>query len=143
MRKLFLFIATVITLTSNAQQISGFAKDADGNAVKGATISLLKDTGRAIIKYTVSKDNGAYAFDNIRDGKYRVSASHVGFTPVVSPVFELDGQKVSAPELKLAKASGQMNNVTITATKPIVEVKADKTILNVEVTINSVGSDAL
>lgn len=143
MRKLFLFIATLITLTSNAQQISGFAKDADGNAVKGATVGLLRDTGRAIIKYTISKDNGSYLFDNIREGKYRVSASHVGFTPAVSPVFELDGQKVSVPELKLAKASAQMNNITITATKPIVEVKADKTILNVEGTINSVGSDAL
>jgi iron complex outermembrane recepter protein len=143
MRKLFLFIATIITLASNAQQISGFAKDADGKPLNGATVSLLKDTGKIILKYTVTKDNGAYTFDNIKDGKYRISASHVGFTPVVSPIFAIDGEKVAAPELKLAKASGQMNSVTVTATKPIVEVKADKTILNVEGTINSVGSDAL
>lgn len=143
MRKLFLFIATVITLASNAQQISGFAKDTDGKPLNGATVSLLKDTGRAILKYTVTKDNGAYSFENVKDGKYRISASHVGFAPVVSPVFALDGEKVSAPEVKLAKASGQMNNVTVTATKPIVEMKADRTVLNVEGTINSVGSDAL
>lgn len=143
MRKLFLFIATIITLASNAQQINGFAKDADGKPLNGATVSLLKDTGKAIVKFTITKNDGAYSFENVKDGKYRVSASHVGFTPIVSPVFALDGEKVSAPELKLAKASGQMNNVTVTATKPIVEVKADKTILNVEGTINSVGSDAL
>jgi iron complex outermembrane receptor protein len=143
MRKLFLFFATIITLASNAQQISGFAKDADGKPLNGATVSLLKDTGRAIVKYTVTKDNGAYLFENVKSGKYRVTASHVGFTPVVSPVFELNAENISAPEIKLAKASGQMNNVTVTATKPIVEVKADKTILNVEGTINSVGSDAL
>lgn len=143
MRKLFLLFSTIIALASNAQQITGFAKDADGKPLNGATVSLLKDTGKAILKYTVTKDNGGYSFDNVKDGKYRISASHVGFTPVVSPVFELNGQPASAPELKLAKASGQMNNVTVTATKPIVEVKADKTILNVEGTINSVGSDAL
>lgn len=143
MRKLFLFIATVITLASNAQQISGFAKDADGKPLNGATVSLLKDTGRAILKYTVTKNDGGYYFDNVVSGKYRVSASYVGFTPAVSPVFELNGSNAKVPEVKLAKAAGQMNNVTVTATKPIIEMKADRTVLNVEGTINSVGSDAL
>ncbi len=36
-----------------------------------------------------------------------------------------------------------MSNVTVTAKKPMVEVKADKTILNVEGTINATGSNAL
>lgn len=143
MRKPFLLIATIITLASNAQQISGFAKDADGKPLNGATVSLLKDTGRAILKYTVTKNDGGYYFDNVVSGKYRVSASYVGFTPVVSPVFELNGSNTKVPEVKLAKAAGQMNNVTVTATKPIVEMKADRTVLNVEGTINSVGSDAL
>ena len=89
MRKLFLFFATIITIASNAQQISGFAKDADGKPLNGATVSLLKDTGRAILKYTVTKENGGYFFDNVKSGKYRVSASHVGFTSFISPVFEL------------------------------------------------------
>jgi hypothetical protein len=143
MRIFFTLLVTVISLTSNAQNITGFAKDADGNPLNGATISLLPDTGRTILKYTVTKNDGGYAFDGVKSGKYRISASHVGFSPVVSPVFDLNGESTKAPEIKLVKAPGQMNNVTVTATKPIVEVKADKTILNVEGTINSVGSDAL
>jgi iron complex outermembrane recepter protein len=143
MRILFILLISLISLASNAQNITGFAKDADGKPLNGATVSLLKDTGKATLKFTVTKNDGTYSFDNITSGKYRVSASHVGFTPVVSPVFELNGESTAAPEVKLAKSSGQMNNVTVTATKPIVEVKADKTILNVEGTINSVGSDAL
>ena len=143
MRLLFSLLILVTSLASQAQQVTGLAKDADGKALNGVTISLLKDTGRAILKYTVTKDNGVYAFDNVASGKYRISATHVGFSPAASPVFEVNGEKVSGPELKLAKASGQMSTVTVTASKPIVEVKADKTILNVEGTINSVGSDAL
>jgi iron complex outermembrane recepter protein len=143
MRLLSLLLVLAISLASSAQQINGFAKDADGKALNGVTISLLRDTGRAIVKYTVTKDNGAYVFENVKNGKYRVSASHVGFAPAMSSIFELTGENASAPELKLAKTSAQMNNVTVTATKPIVEVKADKTVLNVEGTINSVGSDAL
>jgi iron complex outermembrane recepter protein len=142
MRILSLLLVSMISLASQGQQIVGLAKDVDGKLLNGATVSLLKDTGRAILKYTVTKD-GEYEFQDIAPGRYRISASHVGFTPSVSPVFELSGQKAAAPELKLAKASGQMNNVTVTATKPIVEMKADKMVLNVEGTINSVGSDAL
>src|SRR5206468_2729461 len=38
---------------------------------------------------------------------------------------------------------GELKAVTVTTTKPMVEVKADKTILNVEGTINATGNDAL
>src|SRR5205085_6128148 len=41
------------------------------------------------------------------------------------------------------KSTASLQNVTVTAQKPMVEMKADKTILNVEGTINSTGSDAL
>jgi hypothetical protein len=133
----------MISLASNAQQVFGIAKDADGKPLNGATVSLLKDTGRTALKYTSTKQNGAYEFDNVAEGKYRISASHVGFTPSVSPVFDLTGEKVAAPDIKLVKAAGQMKNVTVSAMKPIVEVRADKTVLNVDGTINSVGSDAL
>ena len=143
MRILFLFLTAILSLAAHSQQVKGTATDADGKAVVGATISLLKDTGRAILKFTVSKNNGSFAFENVKSGKYRVSASHIGYAPVVSPIFELNGELATAPELKLTKATSQMNNVIVTATKPIVEVKADKMILNVEGTINSVGSDAL
>ncbi|MGZ3922434.1 MAG: outer membrane beta-barrel protein [Flavisolibacter sp.] len=142
MRIVSLLLVLAISFSSNAQEIVGIAKDADGKLLNGATVSLLKDTGRAILKYTVTKD-GNYAFEDIKPGRYRISASHVGFTPAMSPVIDFDGQKASAPDLKLAKASAQMANVTVSASKPIVEVKADKTVLNVEGTINSVGSDAL
>ena len=142
MRILFLLSILLISFASRAQQITGLAKDADGKNLNGVTVSLLRDTGKAILKYTVTK-NGVYGFDNVTSGKYRVSASHVGFAPAVTQVFEFNGEKTSAPELKMTKASGQMSNVTVTASRPIVEVKADRTILNVEGTINSVGSDAL
>jgi hypothetical protein len=142
MRIISLLLFIVISFASNAQEIVGIAKDTDGKPLNGATVSLLKDTGRAILKYTVTKD-GSYSFEDMKPGKYRVSATHVGFTPAISPVFNYDGQKASVPDLKLAKASAQMANVTVSASRPIVEVKADKTVLNVEGTINSVGSDAL
>ena len=40
-------------------------------------------------------------------------------------------------------ATKNLGGVTVTSAKPMVEVKADKTILNVEGTINAVGNDGL
>ncbi|MGZ3851163.1 MAG: carboxypeptidase-like regulatory domain-containing protein, partial [Flavisolibacter sp.] len=84
MRIVSLLLVLAISFSSNAQEIVGIAKDADGKLLNGATVSLLKDTGRAILKYTVTKD-GNYAFEDIKPGRYRISASHVGFTPAMSP----------------------------------------------------------
>lgn len=142
MRTFLLLLLATIALSSQAQ-IQGKTRDADGKAIAGVTISLLRDTGKTVIKLAVSKDDGSYTFLDVKAGNYRVSATHVGFQPSVSKPFEVGTGTVTAPDLSLARASGDMKGVVVTATKPIVEVKADKTILNVEGTINSVGSDAL
>src|SRR5215216_2514377 len=142
MRIIFSLLA-MIALVANAQQIKGVATDKEGKPLGGATISLLRDTGKAVIKLAVSKETGDYVFTDVKEGRYRVSATHVGFQPNISAPFAVTGSEATAPGLQLAKAAGDMKGVVVTATRPIVEVKADKTILNVEGTINSVGSDAL
>ncbi len=143
MRTIFLLLLTATTIFSQAQQVSGIAKDENGAPLSGTTISLRKASDSAIVKLAVSKENGAYTFSGIRDGNYKVSASHVGYKSVFSPAFSLSTSDVTVPELKLSKVVGGLNNVTVMARKPMVEVKADKTILNVEGTINAVGSNAL
>src|SRR4051794_4413615 len=81
MRLLFLFVLATSLLGANAQQISGIAKDAEGKPVSGATISLLRDTGRAVLKFAVTKETGSYTFASIKPGNYRITVSHVAFQP--------------------------------------------------------------
>lgn len=143
MRILFLLLLTATTSFAQAQQVSGIAKDANGTPLNGATISLIKAADSSIVKLAVSKENGVYNFSNIKEGTYKVSASYVGYLPLISAAFSLAASDVTVAELKLNKIPSGLNNVTVTARRPMVEVKADKTILNVEGTINSVGSNAL
>lgn len=138
---LSLLFALLTAFGAQAQQITGTARDAEGKPVNGATVSLLKET--AVVKLAVTKENGAFAFAGIKEGTYRVSVSHVSFAPTQSEPFTVAAADVQVPTLQLAKAAGDMKGVTVTARKPIVEVKADKTVLNVEGTINATGSDAL
>lgn len=141
MRKLFFILFVSVLTTSVEAQIHGKVTDNEGKPVTGATVSLLKDS--AIIKLALTKDAGIYEFTNIKEGVYKISASYVGFAPAVSSAIQFSGTDVTVPEIRLTKSTGDLQNVTVTARKPMVEMKADKTILNVEGTINSTGSDAL
>jgi len=143
MRKIFLLLLTATTLFTQAQQINGLAKDENGTPLGGATISLMRATDSAVIKLAVTKADGAYTFSGIKEGSYKMLASYIGYQSASSPSFSFSSTDVTVPELKLYKISGTLSNVTVTSQKPMVEVKADKTILNVEGTINAVGSNAL
>lgn len=140
MRLFFLSLLLTAVTALQAQTVTGVVKDDAGSPLTGATVSLLKDT--AVVKYTLSK-GGAYAFNDVQNGQYRVSISYVGYKPAVSAPFEVAAAEVAAPAVALSKASGDLSAVTVVGRKPVLEVKADRTILNVEGTINSTGTDAL
>jgi hypothetical protein len=143
MKSILLLLLTGTTLITQAQQVNGIAKDDNGSPLSGTTISLHKASDSSVVKLAVSKENGAYTFSGIKEGNYRVSASHIGYKTFFSAPFNLSSSELTLPELKLSKVEAGLSNVTVTAKKPMVEVKADKTILNVEGTINAVGSNAL
>jgi len=67
----------------------------------------------------------------------------VGHSPAVSTPFTVAGANAKVQDVQLVKAAANMQGVTVTARKPPVEVKADKTIVNVEGTVNAIGTDAL
>lgn len=129
---------------SYAQQITGRIKDEQGKALSGATVALKKTTDSAVVKLGVTNSTGGYSFSNIAKGTYFINTSHVGYGIINSPAFEVSGEgAIIAPEVSLSKSSGTLKDVTILATKPVIEVRADKTILNVEGSVNAVGQDAL
>ena len=143
MRRLILILLTGLFAANSNAQVSGIIKDAQGNPVKAATISLLAAKDSAVIKLAASKENGSYSFPNTLAGKYLIKASSVEYKAAFSAPFEVSGSAVTVPELQLAKTAANLKGVTVTAQKPMLEVKADKIIVNVEGTINAVGSDAL
>ncbi|GAB2828469.1 TonB-dependent receptor domain-containing protein [Ferruginibacter profundus] len=143
MRQVILLFLTGLFAAHSQAQVSGTTKDAQGAGITGATISLLAAKDSSIKKLAVSKANGVYSFTNIAAGKYLIKATNVGYTPVFSAPFEVNGTAVTVADLKLEKAAANLKGVVVTSQKPMIEMKADKMIVNVEGTINSVGSDAL
>ena len=143
MRFLILLVAVQLVFSNLKSQVTGFVKDDQGNPVKGATISLLRSADSGLVKFAASTNDGSFAFSGIKEGAYRLKTTFVGHKPSLSSTFNYAGSEVKLPAVVLVKAQGEMKEVVVTASRPLIEVKADKTIMNVEGTINAVGSDML
>lgn len=138
---LFAFF-TAATAVS-AQTIAGTAIQSDGTAAAFSTILLHNAADSTLAKGAIADDAGAFVLENIAEGRYFVVAKLVGEGTAASPVFDYDGGDKTLEPLALAKESKTLAEVTVVARKPIVEVKADKTILNVEGNITAEGQNAL
>jgi hypothetical protein len=146
MRKLASVLAGIflVGLSSQAQQVTGVVKDQQGKGLEKSTISLLNAKDSSVIKLAVSADNGRFSVNTGKTGNFLVSVSHVNYVTTYSKVFEVSGSgDVNIGDISLNRMTGELKAITVTAQKPMIEVKADKTVLNVEGTINSTGNDAL
>ena len=146
MRKLASVLGALLILgfTASAQHITGVVKDAQGKGLEKSTITLLNGRDSSMVKLAVTNADGKFSVATGRSGSFLLSVSHVGLAPVYSKTIEVSGTgNTDIGEIVMSKLKGDLTAVTVTSKKPIVEVKADKTILNVEGTINATGSDAL
>ena len=144
MRKLFttLFGAMIISSAVSAQKISGIIKDQQGNGLDKTTVSLLKAKDSSLVKLSTTDKAGQFSFE-ASEGQYLVKATHVGHEPAYSKPIEVSGADLSVGELNMTKKEKSLEGVTVSSEKPMIEVRADKMIVNVEGTMNAVGNDAL
>lgn len=141
---LFIAVAMMSVTFACAQNITGTIKDEKGKAFTAATATLVRAKDTATVKYAPVNSDGRFQFSNIPGGEYMVKASHIGYANAYTGVITISGENVEIGEITMQKSGVEkLGEVTVVAKKPIVEVKADKTILNVEGTVNSVGQDAL
>lgn len=144
MRTVLTVIISLFFITAvQAQKLSGELKDMQGKAIGNATLSLKRSKDSALVKLAISSSAGKYEFNNIKDGNYFITASSVGYMSKNTEKFEVSGADILVPSIEIKKAEGQLKDVVISAKKPMIEIKADKTVFNVENSINATGSDAL
>jgi iron complex outermembrane receptor protein len=146
MRKIMLLalLQTLVISAVMAQKISGTVKDDQGKTLSGASIALKKIKDSSVVKLAATNSSGRFEFTDIQPGKYFLNVSFVGYVINNTAAFDLtEGASAEVPDITLAKASSDLKAVEVVVKKPIIEVKADKTVMNVEGSVNAVGQDAL
>jgi iron complex outermembrane receptor protein len=123
--------------------VSGKLVNDQSAAIDYATISLLRAKDSTVIKGTLTNDAGAYIFDNIKPGDYIIKATTVGYTNTTSAGFTVGADAVSLPVLKMQANVKALNTVTISSSRPLIERKIDRTVMNVENSVMAAGNSAM
>lgn len=134
------FIATQTLRAQNG--ITGKITDANNEPLTGTAIELRNAVDSTLTKVSVAGVDGSFSFENPKQGKYYLKTSLIGFTPYFSDLINYDGSALVIPVIKMTQSSTTLKQAEVTAFKPLIEVKADKTVFNVENSINSTGSSA-
>lgn len=151
MRKFLTLLISILTLSFSSQaqksmgKVSGQVIDGNTKTIESATISLLRAKDSTVAKISVANKEGKYQFDDVVEGKYLVSISAVGHTKGFSETFEITSSKsnVVLTTIELVPLAKDLSGVTVTAKKPLIEQKIDRTIVNVEAAVTNVGTTAL
>lgn len=111
--------------------------------IEAATIALLRRSDSARVKTTISDKNGKFKFNNIRDGSYVILVSKIGFHKTYSAPFTLNkNSSLIIDDIILHPATVGLTEVVIVDHKRYIEVKPDKTLLNVSHNIITQGVSA-
>lgn len=126
-------------------KISGKLIDQKQNLIAFATLSLFNKVDSNLIKGTISNDLGDFVFDHVGIGRYFITIEAIGFEKRNIELIIIDSNKLSfnLNSIVLQTSVQQLNTVSITKTKPLVERKADQTILTISNSILATGNTAL
>ncbi|MCO6477867.1 MAG: TonB-dependent receptor [Phaeodactylibacter sp.] len=124
-------------------KISGKAEGPDGAPLEFANVVLHAAADSSLVKVEVTDPAGRFVMDRVPEGHYWIGITYVGLPPYQSETFQLQpGQQYDMPVIHLQEANIELSEVVVTAEKPLVEVRPDKMVFNVENTINASGSSA-
>ncbi|WP_031527168.1 outer membrane beta-barrel family protein [Dyadobacter crusticola] len=124
-------------------KVSGSIKNQTGEPLPFAAVSVNNSADSALVKADVADENGKFTITEIKQGKYFLRITAVGTKPFQSPVFGVVDSDVQLAAMQVESETQQLNEVKVTAAKPLIEVKGDRLVFNVESSINSTGSNAL
>lgn len=146
---LLLFILNIPKLYSQSAvgkgQVNGKIIDEKSAPVIYAAVGLLNAADSTKFKVVISDVNGSFNFTNISDGNYLITVEWMGYEKKFTSPFTLDAahpvQQIS--NINMVPDTRQLQTVSITGKKPLIERKNDKLIMNVANSILATGNSAL
>ncbi len=143
--KSLLLIASFFVISSSciAQNfsISGVVKDKENKPLEGATIVLLKDSNH-VVKTEASKSGGVFELENVPVDVYLLKVLLGGYTTYTKENLKVN-DNIRLGDIVMTVGSQELNEVAVRAQRPLIEIKPDKLILNVDNSITSAGSSAM
>jgi iron complex outermembrane recepter protein len=128
--------------TQSIGTISGKLVDAKNAPVSYATVTLLR-VDSTVAGGDLSKDDGSFSISPTGVGSFRLRIEAMGVATkyVNVTVTEQDAEK-KLGNIKLAESENRLKDVNIVGEKPIMELKVDKKVFNVDKNTTTAGGSA-
>ena len=127
-------------LSAQEYQISGVVQLATGDRISNVTVLLTVSGETSFLKAGITNDEGKFSFSNVKPGNYTISVSYLGFENFTSEIISVKDASITLATFTLQEKSETLNEVVLVKKKPVIQVLADKTVFNVESSLNSTGS---
>ncbi|MCM1029593.1 MAG: TonB-dependent receptor [Pseudoflavonifractor sp.] len=123
-RLIALLIAIATSLSCLAYNINGSVADPDGEPLPQASVRLLHLPDSAFIGGVMTNAKGHFSLSNVKNGKYTVEISYLGFASLNKDV-EIKSANVNLGALKLSEGGISLAEVKITGTRTPIKVMED------------------
>ncbi|HTI58192.1 outer membrane beta-barrel family protein [Mucilaginibacter sp.] len=142
---LFAVLLTVAYNSSLAQSVlsavHGNIRTEEATPADGATIVLLKARDSSVVKSTISGSEGNFSFTELQPGAYLLFITKLNYAKLYTGPYQLAaGKDLDGGVVTLTMNVRELNQVNITGKKDFLEVRPDRTVLNVDRNIVASGS---
>ena len=128
--------------TPTTGSVSGKLTDASGNPVSYASVALMR-MDSTIVNGDLSKDDGSFSISPTGTGNFLLEIQSVGVTTKFIPVqVTADAPDKNVGKIKVTQDRTTLSDVSVVAEKPIMELKVDKKVFNVEKNTTTAGGSA-
>ncbi len=145
--KTFFFAFIYLTFASIAgaqfSSVNGSLQTSDGESVIYANVVLYQQADSTMAKAGLTDESGKFDLSGIASGSYFLTVSYLGYNDLTISGIALDRQVLELGTLTMEISSVQLEEAVVTARRAMMEVKPDRTVFNVEGTINSAGDNAI
>ena len=122
-------------------QIQGVVKDSSGLSVEYANVVVQTGSEKTFVNGTSCDENGQFSLDVKKAGEYELLISFIGFNDWTK-VVNIDGS-VDLGEILLSSAISSLDEVTVTASRGIIEKKENAVVFNVDRSPLKTGFDGI
>ena len=126
----------------NEGKIKGRLLDKTNHSPVAYAAVIVRTLPDSTVKFTALTDTlGTFSFELVPEGDYIVSTQMVGYKPAKTERIAVKQKEVH--ELgEISLENFELKTVVVNGKRPFIEQKADRTVLNVDGSINSVGESA-
>ncbi|MCB8994669.1 MAG: TonB-dependent receptor [Bacteroidales bacterium] len=141
---LFTFILTQVnTAQDNNAMIKGYVFNPDNQPAAFSTVILL-NTDSVFMKGGLSQTDGLFILEKISPGDYLIMVRNVEFETYISaPITITKNETKVLDNIKLQTKVNGLDEVVVTGTKAMVEVRPDKMVFNISSSVNATGNNGL